>query len=256
MTILSVENITRKFGALTAVDNVSLEIEEGEIRGLIGPNGAGKTTLFNLISGFDKPTRGTVRFRNRYTTGLKPSEIVRMGLVRTFQLDTTFKEMTVLQNVMLAQHLRYGTGFLGTILKTKSYKREHSIMVALAEEIVDSCGLTSLKGELARKLPHGNQRVLGLAIALSAKPSLLCLDEPSAGLTPEETGSLMSKLREVNKQGVTLIIVEHNMRVIIPMCDRISVLSFGRKIADGPPGEVVTNKDVIESYLGADHANT
>lgn len=249
MALLDVRGLSRHFGGLAAVDDLSFRVEEGEIRGLIGPNGAGKTTTFNVISGYYRPTSGDVVYRGETISGLKVSEIARRGLVRTFQSTTLFHEFTVLRNVLVGCHLHARASLLGAIVGTSRAVERRA--EEKAGEILDFMGLAGRRDELAMNLPHGLQRALGIAIALAADPKLLMLDEPFTGMNAEETRHMMDLVRKVRDRGVTILLVEHDMRAVMGLCDKITVLNFGRLLAEGPPDAVRANNDVIEAYLGA-----
>lgn len=249
-TILQLKNVTKKFGGLIAVDNLSFEVRRGEIVGLIGPNGAGKTTVFNLISGFLKPTAGEIIFKGHRIAGKRPSGIAAVGSVRTFQASVLFKTDTCFTNVVGAHHLRWKTSVLQSVLNTSDYRKEREEIRANAEKILDFMGLGEFKNQLARNLPHGPQRLLGVCIALGTNPTLLLMDEPITGMTYQETKAMMGSIKQLNQQGLTMLLVEHNLREVMKVCDRIVCISFGKKLAEGLPSEVRDNEDVIEAYLG------
>lgn len=249
MALLELRNVSKYFGGLAAVSDLDLDIDEGEIRGIIGPNGAGKTTLFNLISGFCRPTRGRIIYQGKEISGLDPNEIARRGVVRTFQLTTLFQEYTVQKNIMVARHMHAEVGvFTAIVGRSRQIEREAE---ERAREIIDFLGLSHLKDELASNLPHGHQRALGVAIALAAEPQLIMLDEPVTGMTPVEKQTMVDRIKKIREQGITVLVVEHDMRTVMDMCEKITVLSFGKKLAEGLPEEIRENKDVIEAYLGA-----
>ena len=249
VAILEVRNLTRSFGGLVAVSDLSFAVEEHEIRGLIGPNGAGKTTTFNVISGFYPPSAGHVLFRDEDISGMRTSAIAARGLVRTFQATTLFQELTVIENVLVGFHLRARTdpfrALVGADRRREAEARDKSL------EILDFFGLSERAGDPAVSLPHGLQRALGVAVAFAAEPKLLLLDEPFTGMNPEETRRMMEIARKVRDRGVTLLLVEHDMQAVMGLCDRITVLNFGTLLAEGTPEEVRRHPEVVEAYLGA-----
>lgn len=234
MVLLELRKATKHFGGLAAVSGLDMEVNEGEIRGLIGPNGAGKTTVFNTMTGFERLTSGKVIFREEDITRFRPSAIAKRGVVRTFQLASVFKDFSVLKNVEVACHLHPE----GAAQK--------------ATKLLEFVGLAHLKDELAINLTHGQQKALGIAIALAAEPKLLLLDEPATGLNPEEVSTMMDMITKIRDQGITMIVVEHHMRVIMGITDTVTVINFGMMIAEGSPEEVCKNKEVIEAYLGTE----
>jgi branched-chain amino acid transport system ATP-binding protein len=251
VSILEVKGVSKHFGGLAALDNIHLTIQEGEIRGIIGPNGAGKTTLFNVISGVYRPSSGQIFYeKSRRIDGLASSKIAEMGLVRTFQRTALYHDFTVLKNVTVARHLHAKETIFGVFAGTvKKMEREH---VNKAEKIVEFMGLGQLKNELAANLPHGHQRALGVAIALACEPRVLLLDEPLTGMTPTEKDQMIDLIRKVHQQGITILMVEHDMRSVMELCDYISVLDFGTLLVEGPPSEIQNNEKVINAYLGTE----
>ncbi|MGH6803015.1 MAG: ABC transporter ATP-binding protein [Methyloceanibacter sp.] len=244
----SVENLSKNFGGLAAVSDLSFAIKEGEIRGLIGPNGAGKTTVFNLISGFYRPSAGKILYRGENIAGLKSHQIAKRGVVRTFQGTTLFQEFTVLDNVIVGRYMHTTVSMVTALLgSARANERKNE---AKALEILSFLGLAERKDELASNLSHGHQRALGIAIGLAAEPKLLMLDEPFAGMNPEETRQMMDHIEKVRQQGITILLVEHDMQAVMGLCDYITVISFGRLLAEGAPAAIRANKDVIEAYLG------
>ena len=248
MALLEAQNLTKYFGGLAAVNRVDLAVEEGEIVGLIGPNGAGKTTCFNLLSGFLPPTAGTITFAGEPLTGLKPHHIVARGLVRTFQHTTLFQDMTVLQNVLMGLHL-HSRKDLGHVLFSRHAFPQDELRRCY--EVLAFTGLSELAGQLAKNLPHGHQRALGIAMALAVRPRLLMLDEPVTGMNIDESQRIMALIKTIRDRGTTILLVEHNMRAVMGTCERIVVLNFGQKLAEGTPAAVSSNPDVIAAYLGA-----
>ncbi|GAA1942332.1 ABC transporter ATP-binding protein [Nocardioides marmoribigeumensis] len=250
--ILEVDDVTLRFGGLTALDQVSLHIEEGEILGLIGPNGAGKTTCFNVITGVYEPTMGQVRFRGGSLAGMKKHQITRLGIARTFQNIRLFKSMTALENVMVGADANHTTGVVSALFRTPKHRREEGEGHERAMELLDFMGLTKRSGELAANLSYGDQRRLEIARAMATEPALLCLDEPAAGFNPQEKVELMELIRRVRDRGYTVLLIEHDMRLVMGVTDRIVVLEFGKKIAEGTPAEIRDNPAVIAAYLGVD----
>jgi branched-chain amino acid transport system ATP-binding protein len=243
--------VSKRFGGLRALDAVDLDLVPGEIHSVIGPNGAGKTTLFNCITGIYAPSSGRVRLRNRDITGLPSYRITTLGLARTFQNIRLFGEMTALENVMVGCHSRTKAGWFSAILHWGPAMREERDIQGLAATTLEFTGLSSFADTWARNLPYGDQRRLEIARALASSPSILLLDEPAAGMNPEETGTLMELIRKIRDGGVTIILIEHDMKVVMGISDRITVLDHGIKIAEGTPDEVRANPRVITAYLGA-----
>lgn len=252
--ILEIRNLNKSFGGLSALSELDLTVNEGEILGLIGPNGAGKTTLFNIITGFYSPTSGKIRYRGQDITGHKIHDVAAKGIVRTFQLTILFPHFTTLQNILVATHLYSGLGFWRVLFSTNGYRQKEKQVFQRVLEVIDFMGLTDVKDELAKNLPHGYQRALGVAIAIVANPRLLLLDEPMTGMNLEETKNMMDIIVKMRHREITVLLVEHNMKAVMGICDRIVVLNFGRKIAEGSPEEVSKNEAVIQAYLGAQHA--
>jgi len=249
MALLELEGVTKNFGGLAAVSDFSMDVNEGEIRGLIGPNGAGKTTCYNLITGVYPLTSGKVSYNGEDITGLTSHQIAGKGLVRTFQSIILFMEFTIQQSVMTACHLYAGMNPVKRYLGGAG--REEKENERKTQEIVDFLGLSDLKDELAMNLPHGHQRALAIAMAMAAEPKLLLLDEPVTGMNQSETQHMMTLIRKLRtERGMTILLVEHDMKAVMGLCDELTVLSFGQKLAEGKPAEVMDNKDVIEAYLG------
>jgi len=246
MALLELRRVEKYFGGLAAIGNLDMDVNEGEIRALIGPNGAGKTTVFNIVSGFYPVTRGNIRYSGEDITNLKPHQIAKRGLIRTFQLTTLFMELDVLRGIMVARHLHAGMSFTKRLFATAEEKENKEKCL----EIIEFLGLGDLKDELACNLPHGHQRILGIALALAAEPKLLLLDEPVTGMNPIETQHMMGLIRQIRDQGVTILLVEHDMKAVMGFSDFVTVMDFGKKITEGLPQEISRDERVIEAYLG------
>jgi branched-chain amino acid transport system ATP-binding protein len=248
--MLEIKELTKHFGGLTALHGLDLNINQGEILGLIGPNGAGKTTVFNLITGFLRPTNGKIMFIGEDVTAQKPHAIAKKGIVRTFQAASVFPDFTVLQNIMAAYQLKPKVGFWEAAFHIPSSRRKEEYILGRALKIIRFVGLDGMKDMAARSLPHGHQRILGIAIALAAEPKLLLLDEPLSGMNAEEVNNAKELIHRIWKRGITILLIEHNMGATMSLCQRIAVLNFGNKIAEGSPDEIRQNRDVIQAYLG------
>lgn len=249
--ILTATGICHSFGGLMALKDVDFQMGSKEIVGLIGPNGAGKTTLFNLFTGHYNPTGGKIYFNNELINGLKPYQITPRGIARTFQNIRLFGQMSVLDNVLIGQHCRTGTGLFGAILWTSASKKEEARAREIALEMLDFVRLADKMDERACNLSYGEQRRLEIARALAADPILLLLDEPAAGMNPQETITLIDLIRQIrDRMGKTILLIEHDMKVVMGISGRVAVLNYGKKIAEGTPHEVQTNKEVIKAYLG------
>ena len=256
--ILTVESVSKDFGGLRALNNVDLTIEKGKITGLIGPNGAGKTTLFNIIAGVYSATEGSIFFEDKSLNGLPPHKRVEMGLARTFQITRLFKGLSVLENAMVGGQpwtIKNKLGaFLASMLNLASIRHQEKKVFEYAMEVLKSVGIERIAYEMADNIPHGQQRLVEVARALATKPKLLLLDEPAAGLNPHEVDGLNHALKSItDTQGITIFLVEHDMRLVMNICDMVHVLDTGRKIAEGIPEEIGKNKDVIKAYLGKEY---
>ena len=251
---LGVNGLAIRFGGLVAIEDMTLEVREGEVLSLIGPNGAGKTTAFNAITGYLPPAGGEILYRGTRLNGLKPNQIAELGVVRTFQKTSVFGGRTVLDNILIGLHLRSKQRPLAIILGLPSVAREERELEAEARRILEFIGLAARVDEIGSALPYGEQRLLEIAIALAAKPDLLLLDEPVSGMNPAETASFMKKLAEIRSLGVTVLLVEHDMKMVMGVSDRIVCLNQGRIIAHGTPAEIRRNPEVIRAYLGERYA--
>ena len=251
--VLEVNHATMRFGGLVAVNDLSMHIDHQEIVALIGPNGAGKTTAFNMITGVYTPTEGSVTLSGRSITGMRPDRIAAAGIARTFQNIRLFKALTVLDNVVISQHLRLTSSWIGAVLRSPRYRKENAQMYARAKELLTYMGLWEVCGEIASSLPYGMQRKLEIARALATQPTLLLLDEPAAGMNPAESAELTELIRGIRDQfHLTVLLIEHHMDVVMDISDRIYVLNYGSLIAEGTPAQIQSNEDVIHAYLGGD----
>ena len=249
--LLEARGISNHFGGVQALEGVDLAIEAGQIYGLIGPNGAGKTTLFNVITGFVTPDSGTITLDGREITGLKPNAIAALGIARTFQNIRLFANLSALENVMIGRHVRTRCGVAAAIFRTRAQRAEEAAIEARALELLEYVGIADRANMLARNLSYGDQRRLEIARALATEPRLLALDEPAAGMNATETRALGKLLERIRADGVTLLLIEHDMRLVMGLCDRVLVLDFGRRIAEGPPRQVQHDPAVVAAYLGA-----
>jgi branched-chain amino acid transport system ATP-binding protein len=252
--LLDVQGISKRFGGVQALADVSFAIRRGEIYGLIGPNGAGKTSLFNVLTGIYQPDGGTFLFEGHALGGLKPNDVAARGIARTFQNIRLFGNLSALENVMIGRHVRTRAGVFGAMFRDSRTREEERAIELLAFELLDYVGVAKRANHLARHLPYGDQRRLEIARALATDPKLLALDEPAAGMNATETESLMGLLNGVRRDGVTILLIEHDMRLVMGLCDRMLVLDYGRRIAEGTPLEVQNNPQVISAYLGGDVA--
>ena len=250
--VLEVDAVTLKFGGLTALEDVSFHIDEGEILGLIGPNGAGKTTCFNAVTGVYRVTSGDIRFNGDSLTGMKRHKITRKGVARTFQNIRLFKTMTALENVLVGADAKHSTGLISALFRLPRHRTEEQQGHERAMELLRFMGIHRHADELAANLSYGDQRRLEIARAMATEPKLICLDEPAAGFNPAEKVKLMGLIKKVRDQGYTVLLIEHDMKLVMGVTDRIVVLEFGRKIAEGKPAEIRDNPAVIAAYLGVD----
>jgi branched-chain amino acid transport system ATP-binding protein len=248
--MLETKELTVSFGGLVAVNQVDLSVSPGEILGMIGPNGAGKTTFFNLLTGFLTPTSGRILFKGKDIAGLPPSRIAALGLCRTFQITSIFPGLTVWENLLTGTYCWTQTRFLDTILRSRGWAEQRREMERQAGEILEFLRIKEQKDTQARNLSYGDQRRLEIGIALASRRECLLLDEPAAGMNPEETQTLSEVIRQIRGKGITIFLIEHHMQLVMDICDRIVVLNYGKKIAEGPPLEISRNPQVIEAYLG------
>lgn len=253
--LLETVGITKHFGGLAAVHKVDMSIEQGQIVGLIGPNGAGKTTLINLISGFMRPTGGRIIFDGKDVTGKKPHLLSRMGMGRTFQITPLFGEFTTFKNLVASFYLSADRSLRGSIFNTPGYRKKEKDILNKVEENIEFVGLGKVRDELAKNLPHGYQKVLDLAAALAISPKLLLLDEPIGGMSKDEMDLALKAIKRVHANGTTILLVEHNVSVVMGLCDRIIVINYGEKIAEGTSDEIRQNEEVIRAYFGRGYAN-
>jgi branched-chain amino acid transport system ATP-binding protein len=256
LALLEIKKLVKYFGGLAAIQDLDMYVNQGEIVGLIGPNGAGKTTVFNLITGFLKPTKGQIMFEQTDITGQATHKVAEMGVARTFQGTNFLPDFTVLQNVCVSCYLHPKIGFWPAIFNTTSYRRKEEYALERAIEILQFFGLDCMKDDFPQNLPHGHQKLLTISMALSTNPKLLLLDEPVSGMSAAEVMEAATLINKTRSRGTTIVVVEHNMTAVMELCDRLIVLNFGRKIAEGLPEEIRENRYVIEAYLGVDEDAT
>jgi branched-chain amino acid transport system ATP-binding protein len=252
-TILKVSGVSKRFGGLQALSDVGITITKGQVYGLIGPNGAGKTTFFNVLTGLYTPDSGSFELGGKPYKPTAVHEVAKAGIARTFQNIRLFAEMTALENVMVGRHVRTGSGLIGAVFRTKSFKSEEAAIAKRAQELLDYVGIGRFTQYKARTLSYGDQRRLEIARALATDPKLIALDEPAAGMNASEKVVLQQLIDQIRRDGRTILLIEHDVKLVMGLCDRLTVLDYGKQIAEGTAAEVQKNEKVIEAYLGADH---